>query len=365
MKTLLVLVGILAPWLGMCNDATAEGVEWHFESPAGIPNKLIWQTQAGWSYDLWRSDDLAGWNHVDGFPREGTGEPMEYSFVPAARGFFKIAFVQPMPDGFVLIPAGSFQMGQAGIATPVHTVEAGAFHMGKFEVVKALWDEVRVWGASHGYTDLPVGGGKAAFHPVHGINWHAMVKWCNARSEKENLTPCYTASGATYKTGTSTPDCNWNANGYRLPTEAEWEKAARGGLSGLVFHWGNTITHSQANYNSSTSYAYDVSPTRGYHPDYKTPPYPYTSPAGSFAPNAYGLYDMSGNLWESCWDWYETYQSEPQIDPRGPVSGTDRVRRGGTWSQTAEFCRSAHRRTISPTTAADYFGFRIARSSIN
>ena len=105
-----------------------------------------------------------------------------------------------------------------------------------------------------------------------------MVKWCNARSEKENLTPCYTLTGAVYRTTNSDAVvCNWAANGYRLPSEAEWEKAARGGLSGKRFPWGDTITHSQANYYAQPgSYAYDVSPTRGYHPTYAVNGTPYS-----------------------------------------------------------------------------------------
>jgi formylglycine-generating enzyme required for sulfatase activity len=106
---------------------------------------------------------------------------------------------------------------------------------------------------THNYTDLAAGNGfypsKGANHPVHSITWYDMVKWCNARSEKDGLTPCYTLSGSVYRTSYSDDVvCNWAANGYRLPSEAEWEKAARGDLSGKRFPWGDRISQSQANY---------------------------------------------------------------------------------------------------------------------
>lgn len=287
----------------------------------------------------------------------------------------------PAPDGFALIPAGTFQMGDqsnplVGYSDelPVHSVYVSAFYMGKYEVTKELWDEVRAWGVNNGYTDLPVGNGsyasKGASHPVHSINWYAMVKWCNARSQKEGLTPCYRISGVTYMTGSSAPDCNWNASGYRLPTEAEWEKAARGGLSGKNFPWGDTINHSNANYRANSSaHSYDTSgyTTSTYHPTYNDGVYPYSSPVGSFAPNGYGLYDMAGNMWEWCWDWYSSiyYSTSPGSDSRGAASGSSRVLRGGGWYLNANSCRAAGRLSYHGPDFASYFvGFRAARSSV-
>ncbi len=292
----------------------------------------------------------------------------------------------PSPSGMALIPAGSFTMGNSFSAgegfsseLPLHTVYVSAFYMDRTEVAKALWDDVYQWATNHGYTfDNPgsyYGGAlhsKGPSHPVHYINWYDTVKWCNARSEKEGRTPAYFTSGTqttVYRSGQLTVDNSWVkwSSGYRLPTEAEWEKAARGGASGHRFPWSDTdnITHSRANYYSSASYAYDTSPTRGYHPTFNDGVTPYASPTGYFVPNGYGLYDVAGNVFEWCWDWYSDgyYSSSPGSDPRGPgptgpTSGWARVYRGGSWVVPARFCRTAVRFARTPLDTYDYVGFR-------
>ncbi len=276
--------------------------------------------------------------------------------------------------GMVLIPAGSFAMGDfftegSADEIPVHTVTVSAFFMDQCEVTKALWDEVPTYATGRGYSDLPAGEGKGLSHPVHAVNWHDAVKWANARSQRDGLTPVYYAdAGFTtlYKTGTTTPQPNWSANGYRLPTEAEWEKASRGEVQGWRFPWAdaNTIQHARANYNAApASYSYDTNTTTGHHPDYNTGGSPFTSPVGSFAPNGYGVYDMAGNVREWCWDWYGNtyYSSSPDTDPRGTGFNTVRVIRGGSSGDSAFSCRVADRDSYFPNLATSGLGFRLVR----
>jgi len=280
--------------------------------------------------------------------------------------------------GMALIPAGSFTMGNSIAAdtdivdAPTRTVTLDAYYIGKYEVTKAEWDEVRTWGLSNGYTGLAAGSGRASNHPVQWITWYHMVTWCNARSQKEGLTPVYYTDDAQttiYKTGSvnvTNAQVKWTANGYRLPTEAEWEKAARGGLSGKRFPWGDTISHSQANYYAYDGYTYDLSRSvNNYNPIYATGSSPYTSPVGAFAANGYGLYDMAGNVFEWCWDWYGSYAAGSQTNPRGAVSGSNRVRRGGSYSHYANGCRVASRYSSIPSAYENStLGFRVVRSSV-
>lgn len=390
MKRRIPLPVALAAWATFAGSAASQApLQWHFESSGGVPVKLVWQSETGRSYDLFQSPDLTGWVHVDGFPKPGTGGAMEHPFAAGTRGYFRIVSEPAAGDGMVLIPAGGFLMGDpsdppvgSSAELPVHTVHVSAFYMAACEVTKALWNEVAAWAEANGY-DIGVASayGKAPDHPVCRVTWHECVKWCNARSEKELLTPCYTVAGAAYRSGFHVPDCDWNADGYRLPTEAEWEKAARGGLAGLNFPWGDTISHDEANYccfsmdGVTNSYPYDVAFRPDgwnyyYHPLYYDYSSDYsTSPVGSFAPNGYGLCDMAGNLSEWCWDWQSAsyYASSPATDPRGPDSGTIwRIQRGGNWSDHADQCRASSRApgyVGADDTGGRNLGFRPARSA--
>lgn len=247
------------------------------------------------------------------------------------------------PPGMVLIPQGvneglnllaTGESNSPSYYPSAYSLTVGAFFMDQAEVTKAKWDEVRIWGQSHGYTDLATGAGKATNQPVQQVSWYDCAKWCNARSEMEQRVPAYytTSNKATvFRTAqTSVEDycVNWGG-GYRLPTETEWEYAARGGVSSTLFPWDrNSIIHSNANYYSATNGpSYDKSPTRGYYPSFNDGVLPYTSPAGSFAPNRFGLWDLAGNVCEWCWNWYPGYE------------GIGRVVRGGGFGSGAADCR--------------------------
>jgi len=269
----------------------------------------------------------------------------------------------PTPSGMVLIPAGSFTMGDTldGDANALPTnVYVSAFYMDTNLVSWSQWQGVYAYATNHGYGFVNAGAGKAANHPVQMVGWYDCVKWCNARSQQAGKVPVYyTDAGLTkvYTNGEVTVYVNWGAKGYRLPTEAEWEKAARGGLSGQRFPWGNLISQTNANYYGATgSYSYDLGPN-GYNSIGLVGGSPYTSPVGSFAANGYGLYDMAGNVWQWCWDWYGTPYAGG-TDPRGVASGSDRVFRGGCWYNNAFNCRAAYRINYNPTYRNSGLGFR-------
>jgi formylglycine-generating enzyme required for sulfatase activity len=272
------------------------------------------------------------------------------------------------PPSLVLIPAGAFTMGDTldGMvnATPISTT-VSAFYMDVNLVTWSQWQSVYFWATNHGYGLTRPGSGKAANHPVQIVNWWDCAKWSNARSKQAGRTPVYyTDAGLTkvYTNGEPTTLYpNWAASGYRLPTEAEWEKAARGGLSGQRFPWGNVINQNLANYYGNTaSYSYDLGPN-GYNPAFTNGVTPFTSPVGSFAANGYGLNDMAGNVFQWCWDWYAALYAGGG-DPHGPAGPLSyRVLRGGYWGVNASSSRCANRNGDFPVGANYPFGFRCVR----
>jgi formylglycine-generating enzyme len=329
------------------------------------------------------SNALAGTNYtvqtVTTLP--GGTNWVDYVQLPVTQGVNTnqiVAFNPPV--GMALIPAGVFTMGDTldGESDATSTnVYVSAFYMDTNLISYGQFQSVYNWATNHGYSSesLQYGGsGKATNHPVQTVDWWAAVVWCNARSQQESLLPVYyTDAGLTQictNEGYGTIYVNWSNSGYRLPTEAEWEKAARGGLSGQRFPWGNTISESRANYYGDTIISYDLGPN-GYNAAFTNGVTPYTSPVGYFAPNEYGLYDMAGNVFEWCWDLYGTPYGQPTTtNPTGPVSSEYgyRVLRGGDWGDlsdnltgTSYYARCANRSYNNPSAGSNRWGFRCVR----
>lgn len=286
-----------------------------------------------------RGDDMDDvFDQIDDFVQEIVGKLIAHG------GSFGQGDFQPIvPDGFILIKGGSFVMGSSiskaylhDSEGPLHNVIVSEFYLGKHEVTQAEYRDVMGKNPSN-FTGTEF--------PVESVSWFDAVDYCNRRSLKEGLTPAYTINGK---------NVTWNrdANGYRLPTEAEWEYACRAGTT-TPFRTGDNITINDANYDGSSLHNNMTSGTY----DRRKP-----TKVESFVPNAFGLYDMHGNVYEWCWDWYGAYSSDNQTNPKGAPSGEERVVRGGSWNAKAEFLRSTYRGYADPSDSGNDIGFRLARS---
>jgi len=379
----LMLAGVFGSWAWMPADWV-----YHNGDYAYAPGASAWfyfnQGDAQWVVDL----QTDSWGTVDNLPQGWYYHMWPYAYSSSAGhwNWFQPSFSQwackmatgewsilGIHESMAYIPGGSFTMGDSmddGVRfeLPTHDVSVSRFMMARKEVsnedfaamlnwakangrisvegveVHAAVGQTQVllnmhtWYGRIGYdgTNFFVREPNGEGHPVVNVSWWGAAKYCNWLSETSGLQPCYdlgfSASGK--------PTCDWEKNGYRLPTEAEWEYAARGGQDGLRFPWGDTASYSWANYSG--------------HPDYDEyagayPPLCTTAPVGSLPANGYGLFNMGGNVMEWCWDANDIqatdpyryyYESSPEQDPRGADGPAylARIYRGGAWNSGAGRC---------------------------
>ncbi|MDP8201447.1 MAG: SUMF1/EgtB/PvdO family nonheme iron enzyme [Candidatus Tenebribacter burtonii] len=253
----------------------------------------------------------------------------------------------------VLVKGGTFQMGNidGGVdEKPVHTVTLDSFRIGRYLITQSEYEEIMGNNPSLFQEEKVINLGLLGIgrkvekttipmNPVESVNWYSAVEFCNRKSRKDGLTPCYSGFGLETK-------CDFTANGYRLPTEAEWEYAAQGGRlsKGYKYSGSNNINEVAWHNNNSGSKTHEV---------------------GTKQSNELKIYDMSGNVWEWCNDWYaaDYYKKGTVNNPQGASSGSYRVHRGGSWSYYAEFCRVTIRSGCNPDDSGRNLGFRLLRSS--
>ena len=244
------------------------------------------------------------------------------------------------------IPAGNFWMGALEGDSHVQNAERPAhlvtltrdFLVGKYPVTQLLWESIMESNPSS------FAGGN---RPVENVSWSQCIEFCNKLSIKEGLEPVYRVEQQGDRSGLEQPfvHCDWNANGYRLLTEAEWEYAAKSGQN--CKYAGSEVSDEVGWHRENSGDLFDAK----------------THPVGLKKANAFGLCDMSGNVFEWCWDWYgEHYSEEAQTDPVGPKTGINRIRRGGAWDVLERFARVTNRHYFAQSRMYSNQGFRLAHS---
>ena len=375
-------------------------------------NCTVWIAVQNLADADWRIPVLTVSGHIGASIAPGANRQIVWDAgadIPGWLGGFKVRVYADdgnSPDSLVLIPGGEFQMGDHFAEgepreLPVHPVYVDSFMMSRFEVTNQQYCEYLNYARSHneiqvadgivyaasdsGHTDpffdtheydadsqisyagsvfvvLDRAGSDMNNHPVVEVSWFGAAAFCNWKSYLAGYQACYNLS---------TWSCDFSKTGFRLATEAEWEYAARGGLSSRRYPWGDAIVTSQANYWQSGD-------------PFETGAYPWTTPVGFYdgqmhyqaqynwpsaaasyqttsGVNGYGLFDITGNVWEWNHDWYsETYYDVSSYgNPTGPTSGSSRVFRGGSWSNDATSCRVAYRSGTTPSVRNNSFGFRL------
>ncbi len=250
---------------------------------------------------------------------------------------------EPIPANFVYVEGGTFNNGTSDVTL-------SSFYIDKYELTQAGYQSIMGTNPSY-FTGNPN-------HPVEQVSWYNAIEYCNRRSMQEGLTPCYSygsygTNPSDWPTGWNTSNdnhtnvvCNWAVNGYRLPTEAEWEFAARGGNQSLGY------TYSGSN---------DLNAVAWWRYGYGGTSNSTTNEVGKIEENELNLFDFSGNVFEWVWDIYGEYPSTPQSDPIGVQIGTNRVSRGGNWGNPEFYCQVDYRYHYIPISSSYGQGFRICR----
>jgi formylglycine-generating enzyme required for sulfatase activity len=303
-------------------------------------NSNWWQTTSNWS----TASGASVWNfsstwsiNVNNLPRlRNVGGVQNHALVDYV-------------DFLVKIPAGSFIMGSPSSEAdrfddegPQHSVTLTGFYMGRYTVTQEQYQAVM--GTNPSGFKTATAGENAARLPVEQVTWYDAVEFCNKLSQFEGLTSVYTISGRTPASGypiiNATVTANLNNNGYRLPTEAQWEYACRAGTS-TAYYNGTIINDNTGWYNANSMDS--------------------THEVGKKPANAWGLHDMHGNVWEWCGDWFGNYSNGTQTNPTGASSGLTRVTRGGSWYSSPQGVRSACRNGDLPSGQFANLGFRVVR----